>query len=205
MGEGYRELRKQRPAAPASISIVAAALSFCLGVWAAWSSVGFFGRGLEGDVTAGIATTLMSIMLLAAFVFFVWLARSGQMLTRTRTIRLKTVSYLALPIAAVTSWGALCFLWDGLVRLNHDYLHWGEFGTYITGEGRTPWSLMLSSFLAGIVFGALGAFLFWFSFNTLFASLGTQQLQRPQGSVGSAISGDTAPPASSGDRLGELG
>lgn len=169
MGEGHSELQEQRPAAPASISIVAAAQSFCLGVWAAWSSVGFFARGLEGDVTAGIATTLMSIMLLAAFVFFVWLARSGQILTRTRTITLKTVSYLALPIAAVTSWGALCFLWDGLVRLNHDYLHWGEFGTYTTSEGHTPLSLMLESFLAGIVFGALGSFLSWFSINTLFS------------------------------------
>ena len=169
MSEDHRESRKQRSAAPAWISVAAAALSFCLGGWAAWSSVEFFARRLEGDVTAGIATTLMSIMLLAAFVFFVWLARSGQMLTRTRTITLKIVPYLALPIAAVTSWGALCFFWDGLVRLNHDYLHWGEFGTYTTSEGLTPLELMLSSFLASVVFGTLGLFLFGFSFNTLFS------------------------------------
>jgi hypothetical protein len=169
MSEDQRESRKQRSAAPAWISVAAASLSFCLGVWAAWSSVGFFARGLEGDVTTGIATTLMSIMLLAAFVFFVWLARSGQMLTRTRTITLKIVPYLALPVAAVTSWGALCFFWDGLVRLNHDYLHWGEFGTYTTSEGRTPLALMLSSFLASVVFGTLGLFLFGFSFTTLFS------------------------------------
>ena len=169
MSEDHRESRKLRSPAPAWISVAAASLSFCLGVGAAWSSVGFFARGLEGDVTAGIATTLMSIMLLTTFVFFVRLARRGQMLTRTRTITLKTVSYLALPLAAVTSWGALCFLWDGMVRLNHDYLHWGEFGTYTTSEGRTPLSLMLSSFLAGVVFGTLGLFVFGFSFNTLFS------------------------------------
>gem|GEM_PF-3866312 len=90
------------------------------------------------------------------------------MLTRTRTITLKIVPYLSLPIAAVTSWGALCFFWDGLVRLNHDYLHWGDFGTYTTSEGRTPSALMLSSFLASVVFGTLGLFLFGFSFNALF-------------------------------------
>lgn len=161
------ESRQYVMAVPAWGYFIVALVSLCLCVWAAWSSVGFFSRGLSGDASAGIATTLLAIMLLAAFVFFVRLAAHGQLEARLRRLILRAIALVALPVAAVTSWSALCFLWDGLVRLNHDYLHWGEFGTYTRAEGSTPLSEMLSSLVASGVLGVVSVFLFWYSARRL--------------------------------------
>lgn len=140
-----------------------AAVMGCLSAWAMYSSAGFYRRGLPGDTTGAAATLVMALMLLASSGYLIRHARQKRPSHQAGATTLKIISFFAFPIGAVAIWGAACFLWDAFVILNHDYIHLGDFGTYTRIEGSSPFSVMMSSFIAFVAFGTLGTFLSWFS------------------------------------------
>lgn len=154
---------KPRSVAPRWIALSAAAFTFVLSIPAAVAAVVFYRRGGPGDGAA--ATTLIACILLVSSVFFYRVAdHRNKALARSSS---RCLTFAAIPVALLWLWAAGCFAWDTLEILNHDYLHFGEFGTYTKVEGSSAFEVMISSFAASVVCGLVGVFLVLFAAGRL--------------------------------------